>query len=121
MWPQADQVHLDAGLFGVPDGAVRNAVEIEVAAELAIDAHQQIAIERRGDAERIVVASRISLGFDEIGAEEQRVAVGQRRTDSAEKRIRTGRIEVPDVRQTRTGVTGRPRARVTRCGPARPS
>ena len=51
----ADEVHLDALLGRVPDGEVIEGGEIEVAAELAIDADEQVLVERGGDAERIVV------------------------------------------------------------------
>ena len=44
-----------------------------VAAELPVDAHEQVAVERRGHAERIVVGEQqVALRLDEIGAEQQR-------------------------------------------------
>src|SRR5215475_13861308 len=46
----ADQVHLDAMAVAVVDRAVDEAGEVEIAAELAIDALQHIEIELGGDA-----------------------------------------------------------------------
>ncbi len=72
---QRDQVHLDAALARVPDGAVGEGREVEVGAELAVDAHEQVLVERGRHAERVVVGEQqLALGLDEVGAEEQRVA-----------------------------------------------
>ena len=79
----ADQVHLDARLVGVPDGAVDEAVEVEVAAELAVDADEQVAVERRRHAERIVVGEQqIALRLHEIGAESSASPRRERRADA---------------------------------------
>src|ERR1700752_867259 len=51
----ADQVHLDAMAIAVIDRAVNEAGEVEIAAELAIDALQHIEIEFCGDAGGIVI------------------------------------------------------------------
>ena len=51
----ADQVHLDAMAVAVIDRAVGEARQVEIAAELAIDALQHIEIEARGDAGGIVI------------------------------------------------------------------
>ena len=51
----ADEVHLDPRLRRVPDRAVREPVEVDIAPQLAIDAQQEVAVERRRHAERIVV------------------------------------------------------------------
>ena len=50
-------------------------VEVEVAAELAVDADQEVLVERRRDAERVVVGEQqLALRLDEVGAEQQQVA-----------------------------------------------
>ena len=74
--------------------------DVEVAAELAVDAHQQIAVERGGHAERIVVGEQqLVLRLHEIGAEQQRVAGGRAPHGSrAGSALAPGRIEVADVR-----------------------
>jgi hypothetical protein len=51
----ADQVHLDAAQGPVVEGSVRPGGEVEVGAELPVDAGQQVAIEGGGDPRRIVV------------------------------------------------------------------
>ena len=57
-------MHLDPRCRRVPDGAVRELVHVEVAVQLAIDPHEQVAIERRGHAERIVVGQQqLGLGL----------------------------------------------------------
>ena len=53
---RADQVHLDRGCScGVPERAMREALEVECATKLVIDPPQQVAVERRGHLQRIVV------------------------------------------------------------------
>ena len=117
--PPADEVHLHARLGRVPHRAVRERVEIEVAAELPVDAHEQIAVERRRDAERIVVGQQeVGFGLDEIGAEEQRVARRQRRADAAQERLGAGRSKLPmfeprnstSVRPSTPALGARPRS-----------
>ena len=57
------------------------AVQIEVASKLAIDAHEQVAVERRGDTERIVVGQQqIALRLNQIGAKKESAAFRRRRT-----------------------------------------
>src|SRR5690242_21264875 len=51
----ADQVHLDAVAVAIIDRAVKEARDVEIAAELAVDALQHIEIEARGDAGGIVI------------------------------------------------------------------
>src|SRR5438093_3026051 len=41
------QMHLDPRVRWVPHRAVREPIDVEIAAELAIDAHEKVAIERR--------------------------------------------------------------------------
>ena len=48
---------------------------VEGGAKLAVDAHEQVPVERRGHAERIVVGQQqIAFGLDEVGADQQGVA-----------------------------------------------
>src|SRR5262245_6723179 len=51
----ADEVHLDAAVRLVVEGAVIERCEIEVAAELAVDPSEEVAIEGGGDAEGVIV------------------------------------------------------------------
>ena len=43
----AGEMHLDAMALGIVEGVVAEAVEVEIAAELAVDARQQVEVERR--------------------------------------------------------------------------
>src|SRR5205823_7415812 len=73
--------------------------ESKIAAELAVDSHEQVAVEGGGDAERIVVGEQqIALRLDEVSADEQRIAAHERRADGPQEGIGAGRIEVADVR-----------------------
>ena len=102
--PAADQVHLDAGFGRVPDRAVIEGGDVEGPAQLAIDSDQQVAVERRRHAERIVVRhEQIALGLDEIGADQEPVVSGERGTNAAQERVHSGRIEVADVRSEKQG------------------
>ena len=48
-------MHLDAVTLAIVEGVMAEAVEIEIGAELAVDAAQQIEIELRGDAGGVVI------------------------------------------------------------------
>ena len=66
------QVHFDAALLGVPARLVLEVAQLEIAAELAIDAAEQVEIERAGDAGGIVVGDQHAVRFlDQVGADEQ--------------------------------------------------
>ena len=73
--------------------------EVEVAAELVVDPHEKVLVERGGHAERIVVGEQqVALRLDEVGAEQEKVARGERRADAIEELRGRWRIEVADVR-----------------------
>ena len=92
-------MHLDAGFLSVPDRAMREAVHVEIAAQFPVHPHEQVAIERGGHAQRVVVGQQqLGLRLHEIGAEQQRVAGSEDRADAAQKRVGARRIEVADVR-----------------------
>ena len=69
------QVHLDAlRLFVVADD-VRELAQVEIALQFAIDAAQQVQVERGGDAGGIVVGvQQLRGGFHQVRAQQQRVA-----------------------------------------------
>src|SRR5947209_2793521 len=52
---EADEVHFHAALPRLVEGVVAEAVEAEVAAQLAVDAGQQVEVEVAGDPGRVVV------------------------------------------------------------------
>ena len=52
---EADEVHFDPPLPRLVEGVVAEAVEAEVAAQLAVNAGQQVQVEVAGDAGRVVV------------------------------------------------------------------
>ena len=62
-------------------------VEIERATELAVDAHEQVLVECGGHAERIVVGElQLAVGFDEIGAEQQKISGLQHVANASQER-----------------------------------
>ena len=72
-------MHLDAALFLVPEGAVGEVVEVEVAVELVVEVGEDVFVEGCGDASFVVVGgeevddSFVGVGA-EVGAEEESVA-----------------------------------------------
>src|SRR5207244_10254876 len=71
---------------------------VEVAAELAVDPQQQVAVERGGHSERVIIGKdQLGCGFGEIGAEEKRVSPRQRRANDAQKCVRPWTVEVTDI------------------------
>ena len=93
----ADQMHLDALEFPVVDGAVLEARQIEVAAELAIDALQQVQIEAGRDALGVVIgglqAPRVLV---EVDADDQPRAGAQHAGEMRKQAPGVRRIEVAD-------------------------
>src|SRR5438034_537461 len=74
-------------------------VQVKVRAELSVDADQQVPVERRRDAEWVVVrGDELVSRFHQIGADEQRVAGGERAANAAEEGVGAGWIEISDVR-----------------------
>jgi hypothetical protein len=59
---------------------------------------EQVSVERRGDAERVVVSElQLWFRFHEIDAEQESIAGNERRADAAHQIESVGRIEVADV------------------------
>src|SRR6185436_17439264 len=91
----ADEMHLDAPVAGVIDGLVPEGVEIERAADLTIDAGQQVEVESSGDAGGIVVGKhQLARVLLEVDADDQ--PAGQRdrpvgRPDARNRRSRVAR------------------------------
>ncbi len=54
-------MHLHPGLGRVPDGTMGEVVEVEIRAELAIEPHEQVLVERRRHPERVVVGRHQDL------------------------------------------------------------
>ena len=90
-------MHLDATLGPVVADHVLEAVEVEIGPELAVDAGQQVEIERRGHARRIVVGDEQALlGLLEVGGEQQVVAGEQELAHLPQELVRGRPVEVPD-------------------------
>ena len=71
---RGQEVHLHPGLRLAPHGPVREATHVEIASQLAIDAHEEVAVECRRHSERVILGQQeIALGPDQIGAQEQQV------------------------------------------------
>ena len=95
----ADEVHLDPALVAVPDRLMIERCEVELAAEFVVDPLEEVLVEGGGHAERIVVGEQqVALRFDEVGAEQEKVALGERRANAIEELRGRWRIEVADIR-----------------------
>lgn len=71
----ADEMHLDAARVRIVKGVVPEAIETEIACQLAVDARQKIEVERRGDACAVVVGGVQDRGILlEVGAQQQSAA-----------------------------------------------
>src|SRR5262249_56409337 len=96
---QAFEVHLDAMLRAVVERLVAEAVEIEIGAELAVDAAQQVEIEGGGDAGRIVIGGlEHPLVLDEIDADDEVRALPKQAGGLAPGTGRLRRLEIADGR-----------------------
>ena len=94
---QRAKMHFDAALFRVPAGFVSEFLEVEIGAEFAIDASEDVHVERGGDAGGVVVREQLCGDiFFEIGADEKRIARREDRADMPEKIVGGGSIEITD-------------------------
>ncbi len=91
------KVHFDAVRCFVEDGDVGELRKVEVGAEFAIDASQEVEIEGSGDSDRVIVGANQGLhGFEHVGAEQQLVAGQENLTQIVEEIRAGGAIEVAD-------------------------
>ncbi len=96
---EARQMHFDARALAVEEGVMLEAREVELGAELAIDAREQIEIELRGDALRVVVGLLQDLRvLHQIDADDEDRAVAEDAAGVAQERRRLVRLEVADGR-----------------------
>src|SRR5262245_46644094 len=89
-------MHLDAVRIGIESCQMVESQEIEIAIELAIDARQKIQVERRGEAERIVV--RVDHERDrllQVGSQQQIIARLQDLANVANEGHIRGGTEIP--------------------------
>src|SRR5579864_7977537 len=86
LWLCADQMHFDAALRGVEEGAMLERRKVEIGSELAIDPRQQVQIEFRRHAGGIVIGvmqDRVIL--DQIDADQKQRARAERLAGMAQK------------------------------------
>ncbi len=89
------QMHLDAAFFIVRSNDVPEARKIEIRAEFAIDARQQIQIESSGYAKRIVVCQhQLRDRLFQIGAPAAARRLAAKSVESAQKIRRRGPVEI---------------------------
>src|SRR5450631_3725205 len=92
---QARKVHFDAVALAVVESVMLEGIELEIAAQLAIDANQQIEIEFGGDAVLVVIGGVENFGIlDQVGADNQRCARAQDLRDVAQEGRRLMRLEI---------------------------
>jgi hypothetical protein len=94
-----DEVHLDAARAGRPHGPVCEAGEIEVSAELAVHPREEVLVEGRGHAGRVVVcALEHARVLAQVDADEEPAARPDEPRHAGHQRDRFRRLEVPDRR-----------------------
>ena len=92
-------MHLDPPIAAVPHRLVRPVHEVEVPEQLAVDARQEVLVERRGDPHRIVVGTHDQrLGLDQVGRQEQAVVGLELGAHAAQERLARRAVEVADGR-----------------------
>jgi len=107
---QADEMHLDPALVLIVEGAVAEIRRVERAGKLAIDAQEQVEVERRRDALAVVIGAVEHIRvLDEIDADDEQRAWAEHRGGMAQQRGSLVRLEIPD-RGARKEADARPRA-----------
>src|SRR5262249_17490252 len=106
----AHKVHFDAPAFGVEKGLVTKAVEVEIRAKLAVNPRQQVEVELRGDASRIVI-SRVENSdiLDQVDSDDK----GGTRSEHARRMLQKSRgllrVEIADGRARKKPGAGKAR------------
>ena len=92
-------MHLDAMPLAVVDRAMGEGGQIEIAAEFAVDAHQHIEVEARGDAGGIVIGVvEHALVLFEIDADDHLRAVAKNVAGAAQEGASLMRLEIAERR-----------------------
>ncbi len=92
-------MHLDAPERGVVERVVAEAAQVEIAAQLAVDAREQVQVERRGDAARVVVGRVQDVGvLLQVDADQHRALRPDLGTRHAQEGLRLRRRQVADGR-----------------------
>ncbi len=93
-----DEERVDAALAGVVVRDVLERARVELSVEFAVDAREQVLVERRRQPDRVVVRALERRGvLLEVGAEQQPVAGAQRAGERAQQRRGLRRFVVADV------------------------
>ena len=95
----ADDVHFDAPLRFVIGGLVKETPQVEITAELVVDAPKQIEIEGCGDAGRVVIGGQQNAQvLFQIGADHQPAVGAENTAHVGEQRTGIGAQEIADRR-----------------------
>src|SRR5215467_12174892 len=95
----ADEVHLDAMTLGIVEGAMVEALEIEISVELVIDAREQVEVELRGEAGLVVVGGvKDTRVLHQIDSDDQGGVTSQHAPGVAQERAGFLRLEIADGR-----------------------
>src|SRR5215213_4473164 len=104
-----DQVHLDAMALAIVNRAVHEGGNVEIAAELAVDADQNVEIEPRGDAGGVVIGVvKHPLVLLEIDADDHLRALAQNVAGAAQEGARFVRLEIAERRSRKESDLGHP-------------
>src|ERR1700685_4339815 len=92
-------MHLDPVMRAVVEGVMLEGVEIEIGAELAVDARQQVEIEFRRDTLGVIVGVVENFRIlDQIDADDEYRLFAKHRAGMAEEFARLVRLEIADGR-----------------------
>ena len=124
---QADQVHLDAPVARIVDGLVAEGAEVESGAELAVDAREQVEVERRRDAGGVVVGGEeVRASFLRSTPTIRRPPGDSTRAEDAQQALCLDGVEIADGRAGKNpvlwpaGKIGREGDRIGKIGDDRP-
>src|SRR4029079_10880040 len=95
--PGAGEVHFDAPALGVVESVMLERTKIEVGAEFAVDAAEQIEIEFRSHTGGVVVGAIEDVGrLDEIDPDQESSTGAEQARGAAQKCRRLVRLEITD-------------------------
>lgn len=95
----AEQMHLDAVPLAIVDRAMAERGQVEIAAEFAVDPHQDVEVEAGGHAGRIVIGiEQHALVLFEVGADDHLRAAAEDGAGAPQEGLRLVRLEIANGR-----------------------
>src|SRR5690606_28349007 len=98
-WADAQESHLDATMLGVVERVVLERGDVEIRAEIMVQAPQHVQVELGGHSLHVIVrALQNGRGLVQVDTDEHPAGIAAQRSDTPQERGCLERLEVADAR-----------------------